>query len=152
MTNIEKLYDEFAHLAGQVGEPAELKAVDSTSEGDIEITFKFTPRQGVKDGDWVVFFKYDTNTGKADSRYYIAKICIPSGNTVSKKRFTTKRFHVYSKMILKFNRFSEFKDHTPILGSSSKSILIDTREDHSVFVVRKMTSEEIEDMTKIRLL
>lgn len=147
MTNIEKLYEEFTRLAGQAGEPAELKATDSTSEGDIEITFKFTPRQGVRDGDRVVFFKYDTKSGKADSRYYIAKICIPSGNTVPKKRFTTKRFHVYSELILQFNRFTGA--NLPILGLPSKSTPIDTRDDHSVFVVRKLLSEEIDSISKI---
>lgn len=151
MTNIETLYEEFTRLAGQAGEPAELKATDSTSEGDIEITFKFSPRQEVKDGDQVVFFKYDTKTRKAGSRYYIAKICIPSGNTVPKNQFTTKRFHVYSELILQFNRFTGVKP-TPILGLSSKSTLIDTRDDYSVFVVRKLTSEEIDDISKICLL
>lgn len=144
MYNLTQFYNEFSDLASLVREPMEAKTKlpCDFGEGEIEITLKFIP-SSVRDGDPILFFRYNKKLDKAQSWFYISTIKIPSGQVISKKTFTAKKIHIDPLMTLAVSREDGFKWKAKVKETMSCN-------DDEVFVVRKLRPEEIKEYNYLR--
>ena len=91
---IDMVIREICEICASSTSPAEARIELQASRGDLEVSIKYKPHcDCVRDGDLVVAFTYDYETGCAGSMFFLGKIDIPSGKTIEKNCFTTKKMH-----------------------------------------------------------